>query len=339
MLLARSICPSITPTTFFSPHYFTNHIRYASAYKQTPKPLDTYQGGGVLLVDVNHHLYRLDKSLVGGKYNMSVTPDVPTFASYTFARVVLRVLRHVKPTHCALIFDRKNSFWRLRCGDSQAFENTEKPTTTLLQQLEQVKEFAEAISVPWIQSNDYDAHDLIATYNELARQKEQKVVIMSEDKVLSQLVKRDNVHIFHHHKDGLLGEEYVQERYGVKPSMLPILLAVAGIQSYGAPTIKGVGPRIMADLINEFGVLNNILSVDLNTLTTSNDMPKIMKLRILRTQQDQVCKSLEKLTLKHQLPVEVPFEKLKVGTMDPAQWKAYVDKYKLATLASVKQEW
>jgi DNA polymerase-1 len=105
---------------------------------------------------------------------------------------------------------------------------------------------------------DVEADDLIAAYAKQARERGMEVQILSSDKDLMQLI-RDGVQMRDPMKDKPIGPEQVQEKFGVAPDRVRDVLALMGDSSDNVPGVPGIGPKTAAELILQYGNLENLL--------------------------------------------------------------------------------
>ena len=99
---------------------------------------------------------------------------------------------------------------------------------------------------------------MIATYAEQILKKGAKVTIVSSDKDLMQLFKKD-VRIFDPMKNKFISEEDIKNKFGVVSSKVIDVQALAGDSSDNVPGVPGIGVKTAAELINKYGTLEKLL--------------------------------------------------------------------------------
>ena len=104
----------------------------------------------------------------------------------------------------------------------------------------------------------FEADDLIATYAAKAKELGGKVTIVSSDKDLMQLVD-DRVTLYDAMKNKRIDEKSVFEKFGVMPKDVIDVQALAGDSVDNVPGAPGIGIKTAAQLITEFGSLDNLL--------------------------------------------------------------------------------
>ena len=135
----------------------------------------------------------------------------------------------------------------------------------LVPQFDLIREAADAYGIPQIEADGYEADDVIAT---LATLSPLETHILSGDKDLMQLVTEDDdlsdndnnyVHMIDPMSMSRTDAEAVKEKWGVPPRLVGDILALAGDSSDNSPGVKGIGPKIAAQLLEEYGSLSNLL--------------------------------------------------------------------------------
>ena len=106
----------------------------------------------------------------------------------------------------------------------------------------------------------FEADDLIATYTRIAREAGARVTIVSSDKDLMQLVVDGTVELLDTMKNKRIGGAEVMERFGVPPSKVVEVQALAGDSIDNVPGVPGVGVKTAAELLNIYGDLETLLS-------------------------------------------------------------------------------
>ena len=106
---------------------------------------------------------------------------------------------------------------------------------------------------------NYEADDLIAAYAREAVAKKRNVRIVSSDKDLMQLI-RPGVEMFDPLKAIPIGADEVMKKFGVTPDKVIDVQALAGDSTDNVPGVPGIGVKTAAELINQYGDLENLLA-------------------------------------------------------------------------------
>ena len=207
----------------------------------------------IYLIDGSSFIYRAYHALP----ELITAKGQPTNAIYGFTTMMLKLIEDEQPHYLAVVMDARRPTWRDKIYPQYKANRPPMPDD-LVQQLPYFTQVLEALGVPFLSCDGYEADDLIATLVREAREKGFAVEIISGDKDLMSLV-GDNVVM----NDTLKGKIYtvpeVEKKFGVSGEQLLDLLALAGDKSDNVPGIKGVGPKTAVALLQEFGSLESLL--------------------------------------------------------------------------------
>src|SRR5215472_4212055 len=221
------------------------------------KPLK--KGDHLYLVDGSGYVFRAYHALPP----LSRKADgLPTGAVSGYCNMLWKLLEDMrggeKPTHLAVIFDAGRRTFRSEIyPDYKA--NRPPPPDDLIPQFPLVREATRAFGVAGIEQEGFEADDLIATYARVAKLAGARVTIVSSDKDLMQLVVDGAVEMLDPVKNKRLGSAEVMEKFGVPPSKVVEVQALAGDSTDNVPGVRGIGVKTAAELINAFGDLETLL--------------------------------------------------------------------------------
>ena len=208
----------------------------------------------IFLIDVSGYIFRAYYAL---PQNLTNPAGQPVGAVLGFTNMILKLLTDLKAPYIAAIFDAARKNFRYDIYD-QYKANREEAPADLIPQFPLFRDAAIAFGVPAIELEGYEADDLIATYAKLAKAQGRKVTIVGTDKDLMQLVD-DNVRLYDPIKNKYLGAEDVMEKFGVMPDKVVDVQALCGDSVDNVPGVPGIGVKTAAQLINEYGSLENLL--------------------------------------------------------------------------------
>ena len=189
---------------------------------------------------------------------------MPTGAVSGFCNMLFKLLEDSKsnsnkdkPTHFAVIFDSARKNFRNEIYYDYKANRSEAPDD-LVPQFEYIRKSVEAFNLPSIELINYEADDLIATYSEQILKEGAKVTIISSDKDLMLLFKK-NIRIYDPMKNKFISNEDIDKKFGVSPEKVVDVQALAGDSSDNVPGVPGIGVKTAAELINQYGTLENVL--------------------------------------------------------------------------------
>jgi DNA polymerase-1 len=239
---------------------------------------------------------------------------LPTGAVSGFCSMLFKLLEDSKskenlkkPTHFAVIFDSARKTFRNEIySDYKA--NRSEPPDDLAPQFEYIRKSVLAFNLPSVDLTNYEADDLIATYVDQILKKGAKVTIVSSDKDLMQLFKKD-VRIYDPMKNKFITDEDVFKKFGVTPSKVIDVQALAGDSSDNVPGVPGIGVKTAAELINKYGTLEKLLKF-------AHEIKQNKRRETLLENKDKALLSKQLVTLKKDSPVERELTDFKLKEID-----------------------
>ncbi|HEX9191853.1 MAG TPA: DNA polymerase, partial [Candidatus Deferrimicrobiaceae bacterium] len=206
------------------------------------------------MIDGHNVLYRT----FFGVPRLTAPDGTPTNAVLGVARILLKILREERPDAVAAVFDSREPTPRHALFPEYKANRLKVPED-LAAQIPVVEELIDALGVPRIEVPGVEADDLIGTLSRRAEEQGMDVVIVSSDKDLYQLVSK-RVKVRDGLKENTVGEEQVEQVFGVPPGKVPDLLALAGDPSDNVPGVPGIGEKTASGMIREFGSLDELLA-------------------------------------------------------------------------------
>jgi len=239
---------------------------------------------------------------------------LPTGAVSGFCSMLFKLLEDSKsesnlqrPTHFAVIFDSARKTFRNEIySDYKA--NRSDPPEDLAPQFEYIRKSVVAFNLPSIDLVNYEADDLIATYTQQILEKGAKVTIVSSDKDLMQLYKKD-VRIFDPMKNKFISPEDITNKFGVDPKKVIDVQALAGDSSDNVPGVPGIGVKTAAELINKYGTLEKLLD-------KAHEIKQNKRRETLIKNKDKAIISKKLVTLKKDTPIKKNIEEFKLQEID-----------------------
>ncbi|MGI6655966.1 MAG: DNA polymerase I [Desulfobulbus sp.] len=224
------------------------------------------------LIDGSAYLYRAYHAIKP----LSNAHGLPTHAIYGFTTILRRLLRECTPQYLAVAFDTRGPVFRHRLYDAYKANRPPMPED-LAVQTPYVRKMVEAYRILLLEQDDQEADDLIASAASRLIAQGYRVVIVSGDKDLLQLVS-PQVTMWDPMNDRLFDEAAVLERYGVPPSSLLDYFALTGDSADNIPGVPGVGPKTAQKLMTAHQSLEGLYDA-LDTLKPSKTTDRIREHR------------------------------------------------------------
>ncbi|MGH3346263.1 MAG: DNA polymerase I [Nocardioides sp.] len=193
--------------------------------------------------------------------NFSTTAGQHTNAVYGFTSMLVNVLRDEQPTHIAVAFDKSRHTFRLQeYSEYKAGRN--KTPSEFSSQLPLIQELLDALRIPYLEKEGYEADDIIATLATKAGREGLEVLIVSGDRDSFQLVTETCTVLYPMRGVSELARmtpAAVEDKYGVPPARYPELAALVGETSDNLPGVPGVGQGYAAKWLNQYDGLDNVI--------------------------------------------------------------------------------
>ena len=271
-------------------------------------------------INKNDHFYLIDGSGYIFRAYYALPPltrksdGLPVGAVSGFCNMLFKLLEDSKskdnkdkPTHFAVIFDSARKNFRNEIYSDYKGNRSDAPDD-LIPQFEYIRKSVLAFNLPSIELLNYEADDLIATYVEQILEKGAKATIVSSDKDLMQLYKK-NVRIYDPMKNKFINEEDVNKKFGVKADKVIDVQALAGDSTDNVPGVPGIGVKTAAELIKEYGDLENLLK-------NAKKIKQNKRRETLIENKDKAIISKKLVTLKKDVPVKNQIEEFLLKDID-----------------------
>lgn len=218
-------------------------------------------------MSANHNLLLIDGSNLAFRMffalemsNLRDKNGHPTWAVYGVLKALFDAIDFAKPTAIAAAFDLPEPSFRHESFEDYKANRPDEMPEDLVPQWDLVKEAFRRFHIPVLEEAGLEADDLIGIMAKKAEQEGYKVVILSGDKDLFQLV-NDNISIALPQRGGGLevyGTEEVIKKMGVKPNQVADYKGIAGDSSDNIPGVRGLGPKAATALLEKYESLEDI---------------------------------------------------------------------------------
>jgi DNA polymerase-1 len=197
----------------------------------------------VFLVDGHSYLYRAFYATP----HLSNSRGVPTNAIYAFVGMIRKLIASENPDNLIVVFDSRGPSFREEISREYKAQRPAMPDNLSLQ-VPFVKEVIDAMGLPVVEKEGFEADDIIATITEHLKTRDNVMTfIVTGDKDMMQLV-GDRVRILDSMKNVVIGEAEVIEKFGVPPRNIVDYLSLCGDTSDNIPGVPGIGEKTAREI-------------------------------------------------------------------------------------------
>jgi len=197
-------------------------------------------------------------------YALQLPPNargVHTNAVHGFAMMLVKLLKEFDPTQVVIAFDKSRTTFRTALYPE--YKGTrDKTPEELISQIPLLKELAQALGIPFLELDDYEADDIIGTLATQAAAQGVETVVVTGDRDALQLI-RDGLTVVLTKKGISDTRAYdvkmFEEEYGFAPIRLIDMKGLMGDSSDNIPGVPGIGPKTATKLLIEYGTIENVL--------------------------------------------------------------------------------
>ncbi len=316
----------------------------ASPQKSTAPVENAEPKKPVFLLDAMSFIFRAYHAMQRQR-PMSTRTGIPTAATFVFVNMINKLRRDFQPEYFAAVFDVSGAVFRDERSRSiatvrkwnlktQTFDEidyegykanrTEMPAD-LAQQLPFIRRSLEAFRIPILQSEGFEADDVIGTLARQAAEQGHDVFVVSNDKDMLQLV-TGQIKVLNPVKDNLiLDRDKVVEVLGVPPERVIDVMALRGDSIDNIPGAPGIGDKGSVELVQQFGsveaVLDHAAEVKRKTYRES-----------LENNREMVLLSKELVTIHCEVPVELDLSQMLTQAPDVSACRALFNELEFTTM-------
>jgi DNA polymerase-1 len=282
----------------------------------------------VFLLDTMSFIFRAYHAMQRSR-PMSTRSGLPTAAIFVFVNMIKKLRQDFQPRYFAAVFDVSGEVFRderaramkpLRKwnGKTQSFDevsyegykaNRASMPEDLRRQIPYIRRALEALRIPILEAEGFEADDVIGTLAREAAQQQHEVFIVSGDKDMMQLV-TPTVKILNPQKDNLiLDPAKVIEVLGVPPEKVIDVMALRGDAVDNIPGAPGIGDKGSVDLIVEFGSVEAVLD-------RAAEVKRKSYRESLEQNRDAVLLSKELVTIDSHVPLALDLHAMETQQPD-----------------------
>ena len=281
-----------------------------------------------------HHLHLIDGSAYIFRAYHALPPltrksdGLPVGAVAGFCNILWNELSRTASngkaaTHLAVVFDYSADTFRNTIYPDYKANRPDLPED-LRPQFPLTREATRAFNVACLETEGYEADDIMATLACRAVEAGGTCTIISSDKDLMQLI-RPGVDMFDPMKARAIGPDEVMEKFGVPPERVIDVQSLAGDSVDNVPGAPGIGLKTAALLINEYGDLDTLLA-------RAHEIKQPKRREALVDNAEKIRISRQLVTLTCDMPLETTLDELEIRLPDADKIMDFLTQMEFRTL-------
>jgi len=226
----------------------------------------------------------------------------PTKAVFIFTAMLHKLLKEQKPDMLVMAMDSAGPTFRHEMYPEYKANRPAMPEE-LVGQIRRIEEILQAMQIPILRKDGFEADDIIGTLAEIAAKQEYEVYICSRDKDMEQLI-NEQVFMFDPKNGAVTDAEGLYANKGIHPEQVIDVLALMGDTSDNIPGVADVGPKTARQWIQKYGSLEGLLE--------HQDEIKGKRGVNLRAGLEQLKQSRELLTIDREVPLDFDWKEFEL---------------------------
>src|SRR5215207_2636969 len=276
----------------------------------------------VFLIDSFSHIFRAFFAPMGGRSEpLTNSRGQVTQAVFVFTNMLRKLLADEKPHYIAAVFESGVPTFRHEMNVGYK-ANRVAPPEELESQIPYIVRVCEAYNVPVLNVPGFEADDVIGALAVQATEAGLQAVIVSNDKDMTQLVRDPWVVCMRNNSQNVkrkepvppvewCDEQWVENKFGVKPSQIIDLLGLMGDSVDNIPGAPGIGAKGAVQIVRQFGSIENALK-------SWEEVKHKTYRESLRDNAELILKSKDLATIRTDVNVKLDLEKLRSRPPDRA---------------------
>jgi len=233
----------------------------------------------------------------------------PTKATYIFTTALLGLIQRQNPDMLVVAMDSKAPTFRSEIYPEYKAHRPPMPDDMPVQ-VERIEQILEAMNIPILRLNGFEADDIIGTLAKKAAAQGYDCLICSKDKDVLQLLD-EHISAFDIKTDTSTSITTMIEQMGVTPAQFIDCLALQGDTADNVPGIPDVGPKTALAWIQKYGSIENLYD--------HIDEIKGKRGRNLKKFKGNLALSKSLVTIDCNIPLEIDYEAFTVKDFNRAK--------------------
>lgn len=259
--------------------------------------------------------------------NLTNRSGMPTSIVFGFNKTLHRLLADQNPDLIGVAMDLPAPTFRHK-EYPEYKANRPPPPPDLVSQIPFVRNLCDAYRIPILEREGFEADDVLGTVARWADDQGLRVVIVSTDKDLLQLV-TDRVFVLNPVKNRLFDPQGVEDHFGVPPARVKDVLALWGDATDNIPGVPGIGEKGAKELIRRFGGMEA-------SLRRASEVTRKSYREGLQRNAEQARLCLKLVTIRTDVPMEIDLGTLRRKEPDREKLTKLFDDFGISSLEPVR---
>ena len=283
-------------------------------------PPDSLEGKTIYVVDAHSLIHQVFHALPP----MSSPRGEPVGAVFGFSRDLFYLLEEKRPDYLFCAFDLPGKTFRHEMY--QPYKQ-QRPAMDidLAPQLPLIHQVVEAMGIPALGLESFEADDILATLAEICGPRGGRCFLVTGDKDCRQLISQQ-VFVYNIRKDQVIDSAALWEDWGVVPEQVVDFQALVGDAVDNVPGVPLIGPKFARQLLQQYGTLESVLD-------HAADVPGAKRKQNLLASRAQALLSRELVRLNRHVPVPIDWNGGQVGRIDRPRLQELFRGFGFRTLA------
>lgn len=264
------------------------------------QPPPSLEGETVWVVDANSLIFQVFHALP----EMSSPQGEPVNAVFGFTRDLMYLLETKKPDYLFCALDMPGKTFRHALYEPYKANRKEVPTD-LVSQFPKLFSVVEALGVPLVGVESFEADDVLATIARHVEQLGGQCYLVTGDKDCRQLI-TDRVKVYNIRKDQLIDRAALAEDWGIRPDQVVDYQALVGDSVDNVPGVPLIGPKLARQLLEQYGTLESVLE-------HASEVAGEKRRQNLLNSKEQVLLSRQLVRLSDQVPLALDWQGARAG--------------------------
>ncbi|MHB1036685.1 MAG: DNA polymerase I [Pirellulales bacterium] len=242
----------------------------------------------------------------------------PVSAVYGFTRDLFYLLETKRPDYLFAAFDLPGKTFRHALLEAYKIHRPAMHED-LVPQFPAIRRVLEALGVPALGVESYEADDILATVAARTEELGGTCFLVTGDKDCRQLI-TDRVKVYNIRKDAVFDADALIEEWGIRPDQVVDFQAMVGDAVDNVPGISLIGPKIAGELLRKYGTLEEVLA-------HAEEVAGVKRKENLIAGRKQALLSRKLVELDRRVPLDLDWELARVKPFDPAPLLALFEEF------------